>query len=65
MRPERDDTKTRGLRGWWKGDVHRAVEVLFGEHLPEPACREEAPLGWGSKFGVAQGTVHTYRLERS
>jgi hypothetical protein len=36
MRPERDDTETRGLRGLGKGDVRWVVEVVLGEHLPKP-----------------------------
>jgi hypothetical protein len=65
MRPERDDTETRGPRGLGKGDVHGAVEVVLGEHLPKPTRREEAALRRGSKLEVAQGTVYISRPERS
>jgi hypothetical protein len=65
MRPERDDTETRGPRGLGKGDVRGVVEVVLGEHLPKPMRREELALRRGSKLEVAQGTVYISRPERS
>ena len=54
MRPERDDTETRGPRGLGKGDVRGVVEVVLGEHLLKPTRREEVALRRGSKLEVAQ-----------
>jgi len=65
MRPERDDTETRGPRGLGKGDVRGVVEVVRGEHLPKPTRREEVALRRGSMLEVAQGTVYISRPGRS
>jgi hypothetical protein len=65
MRPERDDTETRGPRGLGKGDVRGVVEVVLGEHLPKPTRREEDALRRDSKLEVAQDTVYIFRPERS
>jgi hypothetical protein len=65
MRPERDDTETRGPRGLGKGNVRGVVEVVLGEHLPKPTQREEVELRRGSKLEVAQDTVYISRPERS
>ena len=43
MRPERDDTETRGPRGLGKGDVRGVVEVVLGEYLPKPRDEKKAP----------------------
>jgi hypothetical protein len=65
MRPERDNTETRGPRGLKKGDVRGVVEVLLGEHLPKPTRREDVALRRGRKLKVAQGTVYISRSGRS
>jgi hypothetical protein len=57
LRPERDDTETRGPRGLGNGDVRGVVEVVLGEHLPKPTRREKVALRRGSQLEVAQGTV--------
>ena len=59
MRPEREDTETRGPRGLGKGGVRGVVEVVLGEHLPKPTRLEKGSLSKGSKLEVAQGTWKT------
>ena len=51
MRPERDDTETRGLRGLGKGDVRWVVEVVLGEHLPKRSIVHRFCKAHGSSFG--------------
>jgi hypothetical protein len=65
MRPERDDTVTRGPRRLGKGDVRGVVEVVLCEHLPKLTRREEVALRRGSKLEVAQDTVYISSPERS
>jgi hypothetical protein len=65
MRPERDDTETRGPRGLGKGDVRWVVEVVNGKHLPKPTRREEVALRRGSKLEIAQDTAYISESERS
>jgi hypothetical protein len=64
MRPERDDTETRGPRGLGKGDVRGVVEVVLGEHLPKPARREEVALCRGSELEVETSLNEVYRSQK-
>jgi hypothetical protein len=59
MRPERDDTETRGPRGLGKGGVCGVVEVVLGEYLPKPTQREEVALPPGQKACKSRRTPCT------